>query len=598
MLGKSPLSLFAWVVLAGSFLLSSPPAAGEESPPGVLVLAPPGSESPYAGALPELFHRAMDAAGFRYRPVSLPEGLRQNMAHVLSESEGGILSGRVSSYLRSEAREFQIESILLVDAQEADGWIGIRLRGFSSPFDSGWVEAAPRERAPSFPLSLAYLARRTAERLGQSEIRTEAPPVYDGGAEGSFARALATGSLRLLHSAVEKDPSHDLARSELGFRLFLEESRVRAIDHLRAVERDRLPSPFRELHQARLAWATGEGPSFDDAMARLSEVLPGRWETFLLEGAARMEEGKWEEAREMFRQSLRDRPLDPLLHRLLAEASLRDGYLEAAHTEYGRALSLDPEYTLARIGLASTLYSEGRVDEAQRTLDRPAPSDPHTAEGTRPHFLLRAARAGLLTSQGKFRAAAANLAQARTEAYRLGDGESLLDLTVHLFYTLLESGEVDEAAGELSELRYRREEPYWDARAAGLLSYYEGLLGVYRNDFGTLTAKRLELETTARSDPLLPRLLDGQYYLLRGSGWEARGAALRELEWVANRGEYLLDRPLVLSINFFYLGRAFELSRDELKAKMAYGEFLHYWQWADEGRPETLHARNYLRRSE
>jgi tetratricopeptide (TPR) repeat protein len=382
------------------------------------------------------------------------------------------------------------------------------------------------------------------------------------------------------------------------------------------------------LHRARAAYASGIRADFERDVETLERAFPQRFETLLLRGLARLERGDLEKARDVLERAVRANPSEPLAHLLLAETALRDGHLAAAREEYRRVLILDPHDALAPIGLASVLYSEGSLDEAEAALAEAPLADPHLPEGMRPRFLREAARAGLLLAEGRFVAAKGILSRARNEAYRAGDEESLVDLTIRRFYVFLEQGETDSAGTELSEVRFRGSAPFLRTEKTGAVAALEGLLGAHRRDYGTVIAKRLELETVPASNAAERGVFESLYYIFQGSTWEARlplRAALRErdcarirhllgrasigsagqtasaiddLEWVANRGESLLDLPPVLAVNFYYLGRAFEERGQKPDAEMAYREFLHYRRHADGGSPEVAHATAYARGGE
>ncbi|MBM3320956.1 MAG: hypothetical protein FJY73_09805 [Candidatus Eisenbacteria bacterium] len=473
------------------------------------------------------------------------------------------------------------------------------------------------------PQPVFLFADSTAVRLEAGRKDSAPDPGLDPACEDLHAHARETGSLALLLEAAE---SHgcEVARSDLGFRLLLRGSRARGSALLNDVN-DQVMNRFeRAAHRARLAFLALGEDSLRAAVGLLERDYAGRFETLLIRSAADLRAGRLREAREGFEEGAILRPADPLPLVLLGESAFRDGFFGAASDAFRRALALDPRDPLAPIGLASILYSEGLLLEAEGLLARAPVPNPHGVEGTRPYFLHRAAEANLRFADGKFRIAREVLARARNEAYRLGDEESLIDLTVRRFHVFLEEEATDSAAAELSELRFREAVRRVRPEGPAAVPYYEGLLGAFRDDYGAVTAKRLELVTIPGADAFLADLIEGIFEARRGLGGEAAiplrralrrgesalarhylgrasiararwGDAIANLEWVVNRGESLLDSPLLLPLSYYYLGRAFEERGDRLDAELAYREFLHSWRDADAHRAEVSHARAYLR---
>lgn len=611
------IALFLFPVSAGlSF-------AGEDPPPtmALLLSAPPSMRT--GNALLLLLERRLDQCGVLFHPASIPEGTRDNLASLL-ETEGDFTMHETGgAYVRSEAREFGVEVILLLRLSMEGSRVRPRLMGIRAPFVSSWSIVGEAVSPLSIARAVAALADSAAASLGGALAPQTEPILYDLEAEESYAQGRKFGSIQLLDKAIAFDSTHAPARSDLGFRLSLRENRIRGLRLLESVPPSDLPESLRKIHRARLAYARHERRKFRAAIDILSASLPARYETLLLSGLGLMEEGDMEKAKDMLVRAVRTAPFDPLPHRLLGDAALRTGFLDLARSEYRKALSLAPRDFLSRIGVASVYYSEGLLTEAGDILSLPPPPDPHGLEGTRPHFAFLAARAGFLLARGLFREAAADLEAARDRAYELADEESLLDLTIRLFRIHLEGGDLDRAEAEISLLRFRRESDSFTAERPGSFVFLEGLLGAYRQDMGTFAAKRLELETLAGADPVFIDLLNGYYHLMRNQGMDAepylrtalhreenslghhllgRAARLsrkwptatRELEWVVNRGESLLDIPQLLPLSFYYLGVTLEESGDTGRAQRAYLEFLHYWERASGEREEIIRARRFL----
>ncbi len=618
--GLSP----GWTAAALFFLLASAPAAGEDGPLPVAFLLPAFSHPPHGEALTELVARALDETDLAFLPAVIPGPAKEHIAALLSATEtNGEVSERRSSLLQSEAREYGFDAFLLADAREVPGGIVLSLSGGAAPFERLWTIDAPPAHADSLGAAFGLLAASAAVRFGAGPAVTGLTGPTLLPAEEHYAKAVVFGSLELADRALAFYDRHDPSLSWLGFRLFLRESRGEGRRMLARADREQLGSFLRLVHEGREAYAEGKSDEAKRIAGELERRFPGRYDTALLGGLILLERGDPGEAREKFVEAIRRRPLDTLPHRLLAEAGLRDGLTDLARDEYGRALSLSPCDFLAAIGLASVFYTEGLLTEAEEILSRVPPPDPHGIERGTPFTRHLAARAGLRHAEGRFQEAKVDLVRARNEAHRLGDESGLIDLTVRLFYLFLEEGKLDSARTELNEVRLRlvRDPTVWGR--PGAAAYLEGVLGASLQDYGTVTAKRLEVEMIEGADRSWPDLIEGLYELNRGSGWDAIlplrraarykprpyhhyllgraalaarkwGSAVRDLEFVAERGEHLLDLPPVLPLSFYYLGRVFEERGDPDQARLAYREFLHYRRYANPTRPEMIHARSYL----
>ncbi|MBN1825200.1 MAG: hypothetical protein JW958_02965 [Candidatus Eisenbacteria bacterium] len=601
-------------------LLSGAAAAEEPSRYVLLLSAPPST--PHPNGIRTQFARRLEESGLPLLPAAVPDAAEENLAALLEEAGGAPLSGHALAYVRSEAREFGLDLILHLHLPWEGEEREIRVLGTRSPFDENWIVRLPAAPTGSTGAAAAALADSAVRRLG-GEPPSSPPRVFRADAEEQYASGLIFGSINLLSESAALDSFHSPALSELGFRLFLRESRERGAAFLDRVRPADLTTRERLVHRVRLARVRGSDEEARLALARLVEEYPNRFDTLLLDALDRLDRGESEEGRRLLAKAVEKRPLDPMPHRLLGDAALRDGFLDLARDEYRRALGLSPRDHLARIGIASLYYSEGLLEETGDILSLPPPPNPHGPEGTRPYFVHRAARADFLFAQGRFHEAAGDLVQARDEAYGLRDEESLIDLTERLIFVYLEAGEWDAAATELAELRFRGDGLAGAGSRPGKVAWLEGLFGAYRGDLGAVAAKKLELESEPGADPDLPDLLDGVHLLFGGSGWEAIpplrralhekdrpwtrhllgraswlakrwGPALRELEHLADRGESFLDLPPVLPLTFYYLGRTLEEQGEKDRAGLAYREFLHYWRYANPERSEVRHARGFL----
>ncbi len=587
-----------------------------KSVPRAAILFLPGESFPWPNAVPPLFERALDSRGVRFEPVSLPRGSAENLAGLAAHAARGELDDGEKRFLRSESRSRHFDAILLLQNIEWNGASVFKLRAAVEPFDS-IREFTGRGNRPDDPFStLPALVDSLAAAFGWESGSKEAFRYGDLFSEDRSARALATGRPTLLQKALMSDSSHQELRLHLAARLALSEYPHHGRAMLDSIDPASLPPLERETLPAWRAAARGDERALESAVATLIDRFPGRFETSLLAGLLGIRTGGFDEAEAPLRRAVAMRPFDPLPHRLIGDTALEEGFLELAAREYAAADDLGEGGPLARIGIASVLYSEGRIDEAWTVLNESPLSFPHRWTAW---FYLVAARANLALAGGRFSEGESILLRGRDEANRLGNEEALTDLTVRLCRLYMEGGVLDAAAGEVGELRFRSESPFLAIRHPGLVPYLEGLLGVLREDFGTISAKKLEIETTPGSPEEWIPLLEGEYLLEASSGWEAvpplrraealgptlRGGLLlgraylkadqpenarRTLEEVVERGESLLLSPPSLPLVFYYLGRSLEELGDLPLARIAYREFLNYWARGDRTRPEWRHA--------
>jgi len=594
--------------------------AGDE-PLSIALLPSVDPELTYAEGWLSLLERSFDRADLSFKPVSLPDHSRATIASLFGK-DAGRSDAATRSYLSSEIRAFEIDAIALLEQHETSGAIHIALHVSAHPFDDRATYRASTAAAESLGVVLGTLADSAASHLGGEPAGTRIFHPVRLGAEDAFGKGIRFGSLALLQRAIELDKNHDEARSALGFRLFLRGSRIKGRRLLDEARAERLDPLSRMVHRARIAYAAGDEGELHDALDSLSLRFEGRFETELLHGLESAHRRDRDEARKRYIGAIRRHPLDPFPHLLLGESALRNGHLDLARDEYRRALALAPGDHVARIGLASVFFTEGLLHEASDALDPLPPPDPHGMEGIKPLLLHLAARAGFHWGLGRFNDARHELIRARQQAYLLDDEEGLIDISVRLFHLGLSAAPNDWVWPELSEIRARTgADP--ELLPPGYVAYLEGLYGARQGDFGTTMAKRLEIESTPGADPIWTDLIEGYYLIARGDGWEAllplrrneriresslghhlmgqasllsgrESAATRELEWVVERGESLLDLPVLIPLSFYYLGRALEEQSDAAGARLAYTEFLHYWQSAESDRPELIHAQTYL----
>lgn len=587
-------------------------------PPKAAILFLPTENFAWPNAIPLLIERALDARGIRFEPVVLPRRAAANLAGLLAHTSGREPDVRETRFLRAESRSRGFDTLLLLREERRGGRSLFILSAATGSFEETIEVEGGEGEETTPPEEIAQLLDKLISLLHWPTVGT-APYVHgDLASEERYARVLAAGSPALFREIMEGDSLHEAARLHFAGRLALGEFPSRGGALLDSIDSEELPALERSALGAWRAAAAGDERSLNRAVAMLEDRFPGRFETRLLQGILAGRKHEWDEGEEALRKAAEMRPLDPLPHRLIGDIALQRGFLELAAREYRSADNLGLGDPLARIGLASVHYSEGRIDEAESLLIDPPPPFPHhwTAR-----FLYSAARSNLYLARGLFDRAEETLLQARDEAYRLGNEEALIDLTVRLCHVYLEGGLTDAAASEVGELRFRGAAAGLTGRQPGLVPYLEGLVGVQQEDFGTVSAKKLEIETTAGANEAWTEHLEGRYLLERGAAWEAvpylrsaarldgslvnnlhlgrallaagqTGNARRTLELIVEQGESLLDSPPSIPLAFYYLGRSLEELGDPYLARLAFREFLTYWHNPNQARSEWRHANN------
>ncbi len=589
-----------------------------EDPPRIAILFLPYGRFPWPDAVPLLVERALDCGGIFYAPAPVPENAARRIAGA-ANSPGGALDDRAARFLKSEARQSGIDALLIV--REEDGNSTLSFTTIGAPFDSATVFRGGASGEGVLD-AIPALAESAAASL---RLPVTGPPTpftrWDGESEESYALALASGSTEQFEELARRGAGHPAALLHFAARLVEGTKHRRGEALLDSIRPEALPPIERAILPAWRAVARGEPARLDSALYLLSRRFPGRFETLLLAGIAARDDRRPDDAADGFRAAATVRPFDPLPHRLMGDIALKRGFLDLATARYRTADDVGKGDVLARIGLASVAYSEGRIDDAAALLASSATDE--TARGTMP-LPITAARANLALAGGRFADAEAILLDSRRFAYDSGDDEAADDLTARLCRTYIEGDAVEAAAYELGELRFRRLSPSFSL-PPGLFPYLEGLIGIARLDLGTVSAKKLEIGVEPGAEPLLADLLDGEYLLEKGAPWEAapyfrrvvadddtprsryllgrayleegRPAKARdEFEQLVERGESLLDTPPVIPLAFYGLGRSLEAIGDVDLARAAYGEFLHYQENTDRVTPEWRHAAKMVRR--
>ena len=93
-----------------------------------------------------------------------------------------------------------------------------------------------------------------------------------------------------------------------------------------------------------------------------------------------LDEGRFANAVDHFRQSLAMKPTSAAAHYNLATALTLGGRLDEAVKSYEEALVLRPDYALAHNNLGAILFQRGRLDDAQTHLREAVRLDPNNAD--------------------------------------------------------------------------------------------------------------------------------------------------------------------------------------------------------------------------
>lgn len=131
---------------------------------------------------------------------------------------------------------------------------------------------------------------------------------------------------------------------------------------------------------------------------------PNRPHGYQLRGLIRYQDQEWEKAADSFQRSL-SQGGNLQSHYFLGLCQYRLGKYELALSEFNRALDINPDFTPARMMLASTLLLQGRVDDAIFQAQTAVVSDPGNAWA---HNILGSA----LVTKGRYEEGMASFEQA------------------------------------------------------------------------------------------------------------------------------------------------------------------------------------------
>lgn len=127
------------------------------------------------------------------------------------------------------------------------------------------------------------------------------------------------------------------------------------------------------IHRVK-AIRSGEQSSNDDALAafqRAVELDPRNADALAMLAAQQISTGQTEQAAAVLRRSLEIDPLSRLGQQMLGIVLQDQGKLGEARLQYESLVRLYPDFTNARVLLAELQMSQGQLDAAVRTLNRP-----------------------------------------------------------------------------------------------------------------------------------------------------------------------------------------------------------------------------------
>ncbi len=430
----------------------------------------------------------------------------------------------------------------------------------------------------------------------------------------------AMAALPLFKRATEIDPTFSMAHASLG-RIYadLDESDMSA-------------------ESTRRAW-------------QLRDRASEREKFFISAGYETLVTGNLEMGRQICEAWARTYPRDARPHTLLSGGINKfAGRYEAALAEARRSIDLEPDFAIAFYNLAVNNVYLGRLEEADNILRRAAGRgleidefimldyDLAFLQGDQARMKREAARARgrsggetWMSNKESFALAySGDLQQARSmsrraidqsiqegQRGRAGQWEAGAALREALFGNVSEAGKRATAALNLSR---GREEDYGAAFALALsgnstkaqaladdlakrfpedttvrFSYLPALRARIALNHGEVAKALSLLEVAVPSELGASRVLFGALYPVYVRG-EAYLAAHQGAEAAAEFQRILDHRGIVGSdpigaLAHLQLGRAFALSGDQSKAKIAYGDFFAIWKEADNNIPILKQAR-------
>ena len=237
------------------------------------------------------------------------------------------------------------------------------------------------------------------------------------------------GQARAIYSSIiEKFPHNTKARRKLS------ELPAGAL----ATDSPISPAPWPELEKLKILLDTGQIDALLRQAARLSAQHSDSFVLYNIIGVAQLRLMRFDQAAENFGRALTIKPDYADAHSNLGNALQALGRSDEAVAAYMRALAIEPNHADAHNNLANMLQAQGKLDEAAAAYRRTLSIKPDHAEAYNN-------LGNTLMAQGKADEAIA--AYARSRAIRPEHAEAHYNLGA----ALIEQGRLDEAAAALGD---------------------------------------------------------------------------------------------------------------------------------------------------
>lgn len=324
----------------------------------------------------------------------------------------------------------------------------------------------------------------------------------------------AEGAFQKAH---ELDPDSAAAHHGLGEVCYEQDRLEEAVAHFeRALELQpeatsvqyKLGLTYRkigDLEKARehLSANRSDPVSFPDPLIVVLDRFVHHSRPLLKAGNLAMEDGKLEEAAELYRRAVEADPEDALAQYNLGFVLIRFGQRDEAEKRFRKAIELDPDYRNAHYNLASVLAQDGRWEKAAEHYERAVEIDPED-------YLAHLEWATALAAAGK-------LDRAVVEAERILEEAPKYEPAVRAETRVL-LGRLAASRGSgtaaLDQFRLAVEEAPEDAKALQALAGELARLGRYEEAVGIL-------DRAVTSDPEAIRARFGRAMALIFGGREA-----------------------------------------------------------------------------
>jgi tetratricopeptide (TPR) repeat protein len=191
-----------------------------------------------------------------------------------------------------------------------------------------------------------------------------------------FNLAIVLGNQGLVEEAIEKyraclelDPTHHIARSNLG-RLLIEAGRMaEAETELRRVLDDEPRHVEALLGLGETLRQTGRLDEAVELFQQTTRTAPGSVSAWRALGLTQRQRQDYAKAVEAYQRAAALDPGEPEIQAELGVALLSLKRIDAAETAFRACLELDPANMIARTGMAAVLFEQGKLDEAERQFN-------------------------------------------------------------------------------------------------------------------------------------------------------------------------------------------------------------------------------------